>query len=40
MAIAFQPRMGDVKREGADAGTMKLDDFVKWFKAEVAKELE
>lgn len=29
-----------VRREGADAGTMKLDDFVKWFKAEVTKELE
>lgn len=29
-----------VRREGADAGTMKLDDFVKWFKAEVAKDLE
>ena len=29
-----------VRREGADAGTMNLDDFVKWFKAEVAKELE
>ena len=29
-----------VRREGADAGTMKLDDFVKWFKAEMAKELE
>lgn len=29
-----------VRRDGADAGTMKLDDFVKWFKAEVAKELE
>lgn len=29
-----------VRREGADAGTIKLDDFVKWFKAEVAKELE
>ena len=29
-----------VRREGADAGTMKLDDFVKWFKAVVAKELE
>lgn len=29
-----------VRREVADAGTMKLDDFVKWFKAEVAKELE
>lgn len=29
-----------VRREGADAGTMKLDDFVKWFKAEVVKELE
>ena len=29
-----------VRREGADAGTMKLDDFVKWFKVEVAKELE
>ena len=29
-----------VRRESADAGTMKLDDFVKWFKAEVAKELE
>ena len=29
-----------VRREGADSGTMKLDDFVKWFKAEVAKELE
>ncbi len=29
-----------VRRGGADAGTMKLDDFVKWFKAEVAKELE
>lgn len=29
-----------VRREGADAGTMRLDDFVKWFKAEVAKELE
>ena len=29
-----------VRREGADAGTMKLDDFVKWFKAEMANELE
>ena len=29
-----------VRREGTDAGTMKLDDFVKWFKAEVARELE
>ena len=28
-----------VRREGADAGTMKVDDFVAWFKAEVAKEL-
>ena len=29
-----------VRREGADAGTMKVDDFIKWFKAEVARELE
>ena len=28
-----------VRREGADAGTMKVDDFVAWFKAEMAKEL-
>lgn len=28
-----------VRREGADAGTMKVDDFVVWFKAEMAKEL-
>ncbi len=29
-----------VRREGADAGTMKTEDFVAWFKAETAKELE
>ena len=28
-----------VRREGADAGTMKVEDFITWFKAEVAKEL-
>ena len=28
-----------IRREGADAGTMKLDDFVSWFKAVVAEEL-
>ena len=28
-----------VRREGADVGTMKVDDFIAWFKAEVAKEL-
>ena len=29
-----------VTREGVDAGTMKAEEFVTWFKAEVAKELE
>ena len=29
-----------VRREGADVGTMKTEDFVTWFKAETAKELE
>ena len=28
-----------VRREGADAGAMKVEDFITWFKAEVAKEL-
>ncbi len=28
-----------VRREGVDAGTMKVEDFITWFKAEVAKEL-
>ena len=28
-----------VRREGADVGTMKVDDFIAWLKAEVAKEL-
>ncbi len=28
-----------VRRDGADAGTMKVEDFITWFKAEVAKEL-
>ncbi len=28
-----------VRRDGADAGTMKTDDFIAWFKAETAKEL-
>ena len=28
-----------VRREGADAGTMKVEDFVTWLKAEMAKEL-
>ncbi len=44
LAIVGEKEVADgtvsVRREGADAGTMKLDDFVKWFKAEVAKELE
>ena len=29
-----------VTREGVDAGIMKAEEFVTWFKAEVAKELE
>ena len=29
-----------VTREGVDAGNMKAEEFVTWFKAEVAKELE
>ncbi len=28
-----------VRREGADAGTMKVEEFIDWFKAETAKEL-
>ena len=44
LAIVGEKEVADgtvsVRREGADAGTMRLDDFVKWFKAEVAKELE
>lgn len=44
LAIVGEKEVADgtvsVRREGADAGTMKLDDFVKWFKAEVARELE
>ncbi len=28
-----------VRRDGVDAGTMKTDDFIAWFKAETAKEL-
>jgi threonyl-tRNA synthetase len=28
-----------VRKEGADAGTMKVEDFIAWFKAEVAREL-
>lgn len=44
LAIVGEKEVADgtvsVRRNGTDAGTMKLDDFVKWFKAEVAKELE
>lgn len=44
LAIVGEKEVADgtvsVRREGADAGTMKVDDFIKWFKAEVAKELE
>ena len=28
-----------VRREGVDAGTMKVDDFIAWFKAQTAEEL-
>lgn len=44
LAIVGEKEVADgtvsVRREGADAGTMKVDDFIKWFKAEVARELE
>ena len=44
LAIVGEKEVADgtvsVRREGADAGTMKEDDFIKWFKAEVARELE
>ena len=44
LAIVGEKEVADgtvsVRREGADAGTMKVDDFIKWFKAEAAKELE
>ncbi len=44
LAIVGEKEVSDgtvsVRREGADAGTMKVDDFIKWFKAEVARELE
>lgn len=44
LAIVGEKEVADgtvsVRREGADAGTMKVDDFIKWFKAEVAMELE
>ena len=28
-----------IRREGQDAGTMKVEDFASWIKAEMAKEL-
>ncbi len=44
LAIVGEKEVADgtvsVRREGADAGTMKVDDFIKWFKGEVARELE
>lgn len=44
LAIVGEKEVADgtvsVRRDGVDAGTMKVDDFIKWFKAEVAKELE
>lgn len=44
LAIVGEKEVADgtvsVRREGADAGTMKVDGFIKWFKAEVARELE
>lgn len=44
LAIVGEKEVADgtvsVRREGADAGTMKVDDFIKWIKAEVARELE
>lgn len=44
LAIVGEKEVADgtvsVRREGADAGTMKVDDFIKWLKAEVARELE
>lgn len=44
LAIVGEKEVADgtvsVRRKGADAGTMKVDDFIKWFKAEVARELE
>ena len=44
LAIVGEKEVADgtvsVRREGADAGTMKVDDFIKWFKAEGARELE
>ena len=44
LAIVGEKEVADgtvsVRRDGADAGTMKVDDFIKWFKAEVARELE
>lgn len=44
LAIVGEKEVADgtvsVRREGADAGTMKVDDFIKWFKAGVARELE
>ena len=44
LAIVGEKEVADgtvsVRREGADAGTMKVEDFITWFKAEMAKELE
>ena len=43
LAIVGEKEVADgtvsVRREGADAGTMKVEDFITWFKAEMAKEL-
>ncbi len=43
LAIVGEKEVADgtvsIRREGADAGTMKVEDFITWFKAEVAKEL-
>ena len=43
LAIVGEKEVADgtvsVRREGADAGTMKLEDFVEWLKAEMAAEL-
>jgi len=44
LAIVGEKEVADgtvsVRREGTDAGTMKVEDFITWFKAEMAKELE
>ncbi len=43
LAIVGEKEVADgtvsVRRNGTDAGTMKVEDFITWFKAEVAKEL-